>query len=140
MAALELLRKGLETASPHSTERSPMGLYAQLEATSEGATEEVWIILLDAGFKAWYAYFVAEPSIRHCIVGGLPSSELRALATSLCEVEAHKDVKDLFHYLFNVSHRCMAHRRKLRTPRASLRKYSMAYWCRRRIPRARTST
>lgn len=113
MDALSSLRVYLENP-PLNKGKAPRGLDAQLKATLEtfeAATPNVWLTLLQAGFQAWYAYFVADPKIRS-IVDGLPALALQNLAEELCKVKLHKDIEELFEHLLHTADRGEARCRK----------------------------
>lgn len=110
MAALASLRACLETA-PRRKDKAPTGFDKQLKATSEALTDNVWVIFLDVGFQAWYAYFIADPNTR-ATVDKLPPEEQRTLAKELCEIVPHDDVQGLFQHLFDVADRSDTRHRK----------------------------
>lgn len=112
MDALASLRVYLETP-PRRKDKAPPGFDRQLKTTSETATADVWFTLLEAGFQAWYAYFVADPDTR-AIIDRLPLVEIRSLARELCEIAPHEDIQELFQHLFDVADRGDSRHRKLR--------------------------
>lgn len=112
MDALGSLRVYLEN-SPRRKGKAPYGLDKELRAaataaaknaTSEAVAPNASVTLLQAGFQAWYAYFVADSDTRS-IVEKLPTLDLQNLAKELCKVELHEDIEELFQHLFYVADR-----------------------------------
>lgn len=98
MDVLALLKEHLEKP-PRIKDRAPPGFDKQLKATSESPTVDVWVTLLQEGFQAWYAYFVADAETR-AVVDELPLLKLQHLAKELCHVVPHDEIKKLFLHLF----------------------------------------
>lgn len=92
------------TAPPRRIDKAPDGFDAQLKRTCEATTSDIRVLLLEAGFQAWYAYLIANPETRKA-VDALPSPQLQEVAHEICKTELHKDMNEHFQHVFYGSDR-----------------------------------
>lgn len=117
-AALATLSEYL-TKPPRRKDKAPGGFDTQLKTTCERSTttRDVWVILLEAGFQAWYAYLVASSAARGA-ADALEPLQLREVANGICKVDLHEDMKEHFQHLFHGADRADFRRRKRVKPPA----------------------
>lgn len=91
-------------APPRRKDKAPDGFDTQLKATCEATTRNVPVILLEAGFQAWYAYLVANTEACENLAA-LSHSQIQEVAKELCKIEPHSEIKEHFQHLFYGSDR-----------------------------------
>lgn len=80
-------------------DRAPVGLDTELEKSCKAPN--IW---LDAGFKAWYAWFCLDSNTRTDLAT-LPEPDLQKIAHCIQYTTSHETVDSLFRHLFEVSSR-----------------------------------
>lgn len=94
--------------------KAPVNFDTTLEVDCSSPTSRSRFIL-QVGFQAWFAYFLAKesrsPIVEH--IDQLKEENLRYVAVEICRIQAHDSVNQLYRHLFLRSNRAPKRRRKL---------------------------
>lgn len=94
------LRKSLDEPPP-KIKRAPKKLDEKLKSTCLSIERNV---LLDTGFQAWFAYFLADPRAQ-AAVDQLPRWRAEVVARQLCSIKPHPSVEAHFQHILYLAFR-----------------------------------
>src|ERR1700712_3615074 len=84
------------------SDKAPINFDSKIDNVCSMTSEPTPRVFLEAGFQAWFAYFLADQAAHPIIqdIHKLTSEDVQSVTTGLSQVQAPESVKQLYQHLF----------------------------------------